>query len=157
MFDLIDHYFWLLALAGTLFQYRSMRKRMVEAHRGAPGKAQAATRYMRRYVIGMSLLWAVMGCGQVTGSTPMVWYYFRPQDGNPFVLAWLGLALAEALLFAFWVFLADGARKIVELKLAVSGRAPVSPFMVKVYAALAPFGVLLWIFMAISMNAPLPK
>jgi len=161
MFGYMGRYFWVFCLVASGFQYRSARRRLLSAHQKFPGKARAALAYLRWYTVGSTLPWVVMGCGEISGSTPTVWYYFRPQDGNPYVLAWIGLWLFASLLFTCWVFLANGARKIMDLNLTqIFGskeRSSTSTFKIKLFAALGPLFVLLWIFMAVSMNAPLPK
>jgi hypothetical protein len=102
-----------------------------------------------------------MGVGQVSGATPNVWYYFRPQDGNLFVLAWLAVAFLLSVTYAWWVVFAGGAQRVRELNLmAALGQQrskPPSERTIKVFAV----GTLLvfpgWLYLVVSMNAPLPK
>ena len=105
---------------------------------------------------------------QVGGNQPnvvpqhaTVWYYFRPQDGNPFVIAWLGIIFLLSCVFAWWVFLAGGARKVSELNLmAMLGHRttkPMSENMVKFFAVLGVAIFPVWVYLAVSMNAPLPR
>jgi hypothetical protein len=83
-----------------------------------------------------------MGAGQITGATPTVWHYFRPQDGSAYVLVWLGTVFVLSCVFAWWVFLASGARKVVELNLMAAlgqhGSKPPPENMVKLFAARSP-------------------
>ncbi len=161
VFGYIDQYFWVLCLALAGYQYLGARRRVLSTLQRIPGKSRAALAYLRWYIWGTAFPWVVMGCRQLSGSTPTIWYYFRPQDGNPYVLAWVAVLLLTARLFACWVFLADGARKIVDLKLirifGSRGNPSASTFRIKFFAALGPLFVLLWIFVAASMDAPLPK
>jgi hypothetical protein len=101
-----------------------------------------------------------MGFGQVLGGVPSVWYYFRPQDGNPYVLAFVGTILLLSIAFAYWVLVADGARKVIEFQLAdlMGWRGiKLTEGRVKLFAAAGPFFVLLWVYLAASMDAPIPK
>jgi hypothetical protein len=102
-----------------------------------------------------------MGVGQLTGSTPTVWHYFRPQDGNPFVLAFFAAAFAYSCVFAGWVFLAGGAQKTVEFNLMAAfgrhGGKPPSEIKVQVFAALGLLVLPIWVYMLMWMNYPLPK
>ena len=102
-----------------------------------------------------------MGLGQLTGFTPTVWYYFRPQDENPFVLAWLVLIFLMAVIFSFWVLFRGGAEDIRKYNLlsavGMRSKSPPSIWAVKLYAAAAPFFVIIWIFLTISMDTKVPR
>lgn len=156
-FELFGHFFWAICLATQALQYLFASRRLARAHAGQPGKAHAAAVYLRRGAIGMAVPWLIMGCGELGGGSSGVWAYFRPQDGNPFVLAWLASLMALSLIFCLWVFLADGARKIVELKLSLNGRPQTSPGKIRFFAAAGPFWILLWILLVVRMGVPLPK
>jgi hypothetical protein len=157
-FRLISEYFWLVALGFAAFNYwkadRDTSKTL------SPGKVSEAKIYLRNFALASALPWVIMGAGQVTGVAPTVWHYFRPQDGNVFVLGWLASVFALSCLFAWWVFLAGGARKTVEFNLVAvlgqHGTKPPSEKMIKFFAALGVFMFPIWVYMTVSMNAPLP-
>jgi len=159
-FRLLSTYFWLIALAFGAFNYFRADQNVASAALSADQEAEARI-YLRRFAIAGALPWVIMGIGQFTGSVPSIWHYFRPQDQNPFVIAWLAVMFLQACLFAWWVLLAGGARKILEYNLmSVLGQSktkPMSEFGIKLLAALGPLFVLVWVFMASSMNAPLPQ
>src|SRR5262249_5301010 len=96
----------------------------------------------------------------LTGGTPTIWHYFRPQDRNPFVLAWLASGFVLSCVFAYWVLLSDGAKKVTEFNLmsalGQSNTKPPSEKTVKIFAAL---GVLIFpvgVSTAAPRNVPLP-
>lgn len=160
-FELISRNFWALCLVISGFQILRARRRAFSVHWESNAKAHAALAYLRWYMVALVLPWVVMGCGVISGSTPTVWYYFRPQDGNPYVLAWIGVIILISFLYSAWIFLANGARKIVDLKLMqiIGGKdgALSSASRIKFFAALGPPFTVLWVFMATAMNVPLPK
>src|SRR6266850_4908288 len=154
LFDLVGRHFWLICLAISGYQYYMIG-------RGAASEMQAqgsdrdaeATRY-KRLVIGASTLpWLVMGVGQLTGSTSSVWEYFRPQDMNPFVLAFVGSVFLLSIALLYWVFFMEGSTKAVELKLMQAhgpfGSKPLPERQVKLFAAVGPIFVILWIVMCV--------
>ena len=61
-----------------------------------------------------NLPWAVMGVGCVSGAVGSVFDYFRPRDGNPYVLAFFGIVILEWLLLANWLLVKGGAQKLVD-------------------------------------------
>jgi hypothetical protein len=157
-FLLISEYFWLVALGFAAFNYWKADRDT--SRRTSPGKVSEARGYLRKFALAIALPWVIMGAGQVGGATPTVWHYFRPQDGNVYVFGWLASVFALSCVFAWWVFLAGGAKKVVEFNLfAVLGQhraIPLSESMIKFFAALGVFIFPIWVYMAVSMNAPLP-
>ena len=158
-FRFISEYFWAVALVFSTLNYR-------KATRGAlnsvsPARVAEAQAYLRNFAIAGALPWIIMGAGQLTGTTPTVWYYFRPQDGNVFVLAWLAAIFVLSACFAWWVLLAGGAKKVVEYNLlAAMGQRSVKPpseRMVKFFAVLGVMTFPIWVYWVISMNAVLPR
>ncbi len=157
-FRLISEYFWLVALGSAAFNYWKAARDTSKI--AVPGKASEARTYLRNFALASALPWVIMGAGQVTGATPTVWHYFRPQDGNVFVLGWLASVFVLSCLFAWWVFLAGGAKKVVEFNLvAVLGQQGANPLSEKMIRFLAALGVLMipiWVYMAVAINAPVP-
>jgi len=157
-FRLISEYFWIVALAFAAFNYWKSDRDTTRTV--APDKAREARIYLRNFAFAGALPWLIMGAGQITGATPTVWHYFRPQDRNVFVIGSLATIFALSCYFAWWVFVANGAKKIVEFNLVAAlgqhGAKPPSEGMVKVFAALGVLIFPIWVYMAVSMNAPLP-
>jgi hypothetical protein len=55
-----------------------------------------------------------MGIGCTVGKVPSVWYYFRPRDGNPYVLAWFGSVVALWIMGTVWLFFRNGAETLAK-------------------------------------------
>jgi hypothetical protein len=160
-FDLIGHWFWLLCLGFGWINFRRADAQARERFAGDPPRAAQAERLMRLFALFNALPWLVMGVGVLVGGVPGVWSYFRPQDGNPYVWAWFASALLMSIVFAVWVFAFDGAATMSDLGLGTlfggrGGRTQMSPATIKLTAAFGPLFIVLWIWLASSMNVPLP-
>lgn len=159
LFRIISKYFWVIALAFAAINYWKADR---DASRTlGPAKASEARTYLRTFAIVGALPWVIMGVGQLSGETPTVWHYFRPQDRSPFVLAWLAAVFVISCLFAWWVFVKGGVKKVVEFNLMAAlgqhGAKSPSENMVKLFAALGVLVFPIWVFVAVSMNTPLPR
>jgi hypothetical protein len=100
-----------------------------------------------------------MGSGVLLGSTPSIWHYFRPQDGNPFVLAFIGSIFILSVISAGWVMFGDGVSKIVEFQLPPYSRTTAgnNPTIMKVLLAIGPLFIALWVFGVIQMDLPIQE
>src|SRR5690349_2572824 len=116
-FHLLSQYFWVVCLAMSAFNYFAARRQAAASSAFNVSQNEEAARYFRWFSLAAAAPWIVMGLGQLSGFTPTVWYYFRPQDLNPFVIAWLACIFLLALIYAVWVLLLGGARKVHELQL----------------------------------------
>jgi hypothetical protein len=161
-FGLITEYFWLIALGIGAFNYRMARGPVVSSESSGPlGEAGEREIYLKRFALVGNLPWLVMGLGKILGYTATIWYYFRPQDGNPFVIAWLAVVLIVTCTYAWWVLFAGGAQKVRDLNLmTVLGQRRSrtrSLFSIKLFAALGPLFFMVWLYLVVSMNVSLPK
>jgi hypothetical protein len=159
LFQFVGQYFWLLALAAIGYEHVAARRSLAAREDLDADAAAELNEYLRNFTLVTSIPWLIMGAGQIVGSTPSVWYYFRPQDRNPFVLAWHGSIFLESVLYAYWVLLAGGAKKSGELFKVLGYRQTVqiSEFWMKVLAAIVPFldiGCVYWVALA---NVPVPR
>ena len=160
-FDLIGHWFWLACLLIGLFNYRRASAQASVKFAADPARAAAAERLLRVFTAFNALPWLVMGAGVLFGGVPDIWNYFRPQDGNPFVLAWLATIFLMSVAFAVWVLAFDGAAKMVAYDVTAlfggRSRSPKSPRTIQLMAAIGPFFIVFWIWMVMTMDAPLPR
>jgi hypothetical protein len=102
-----------------------------------------------------------MGFGQTVGGVPNVSHYFRPHDLNPYVLAFVGSIFLISVSFAYWVFFLGGAKKAMQFRLleavGLRGNVELTEGRVKLFAALGPPFVILWVLLAVWMNVPIPR
>jgi hypothetical protein len=61
----------------------------------------------------MTLPWVIMGVGITTGGVPGIFEYFRPAEGNPYVIAFYGALFLIWVLGTYWVFFRQGAELLV--------------------------------------------
>ena len=161
VFRLLFKYFWVVMLALMTFNYFKTIRALGAKSEGVGRLSDSSKAYVARFAIAASLPWVVMGAGQVLGSTPSVWYYFRPQDGNPFVLAWFALIFSLWCIYAWWIFFAEGAAKVREMHLmalfGVPSRTMQSERTIKLFALIGPLMFPILIYTMVSMNAQVPK
>jgi len=98
-----------------------------------------------------------MGVGHLSGANLSVWDYFRPQNGNPWVIGWFASMFLLAIIFGVWVLFKGGAKDICEYRL-INGfnyfgrETPLSENMVKLFAAVMPFWILLFFFVVTRLG-----
>lgn len=160
LFQYLSRYFWAVCLAISLFNYVAAERRLNSTAANDAERAEVARRYLRWFAAAGAVPWLVMGWGQVIGHVPSVWYYFRPQDRNPYVIAWHGSIFLLSVLYAVWVFFADGARKTREYEIfaaiGMRSRKPMPEGVIKLLAAFGPVFVLVSVYSAASMDARIP-
>ena len=161
LFNALGRYFWLICLAMSAYQYYAAGCRIdTEDDLSEPVRIER-NRYMQVFIGASALPWVVMGIGQMTGSTSSVWDYFRPQDMNPFVLAFVGSVFALSVAMVYWVFFMQGAQKVAELKLMQSygffRTSTLTERQVKLFAAFGPVFVIAWVAMCVLIDAPIHR
>ena len=86
-FATFSRYFWVICLGFSYFNYAKLLRQLDRSKGTGLSDRSEHRRYLQVFSAAGALPWTVMGLGQITGFTPTVWYYFRPQDKNPVVLA----------------------------------------------------------------------
>jgi hypothetical protein len=120
-----------------------------------PELAEGYTALIRGWLFWGSLPWLVMAFGLETGRVPTIWHYFRPRDGNPYVLALFGCVVALWLLGFFWIFLRDGAEMLARHARILRG-VLLSPAQVKLMFLLCVGGGIAALIFLWVADAPLP-
>ena len=135
MLDIWGRYFWLIALAVSLVNavWVWMRSRAEVAR--DPDLGAGYAKLVIGYLTVANLPWFVMGYGIVIGGVPSLWYYFRPQDGDPYVLMWFASILVLWALGTAWVYAWGGAEMLA--------RHPAT-FNFRAYASSARFIKAIW-------------
>ena len=159
LFQLTSEYFWLLMLVYLAIRCMQAKNRL-SARKSDPrvesGEAQGL---LSRFAIAAAVPWLLMGLGHLSGETPSVWYYFRPQDGNAFVLAWFTTCFLLSAAYAWWVMSANGASKVRDFNLGalVGLRSSVkSERGIKFFALSGPVLFLITVALVVSWNIKLP-
>ena len=169
LFHILGRYFWLLCLAIGAYQYVVGLRSLSSKDQNDPRASAEAIALRRWFAIFSELPWLVMGAGILIGDVPNIWYYFRPQDRNPFVLAWFASVFLLAFYFAYWVFFRRGAQKVVllqpfewnwyrtSLRGTTRGTIALTEGRVKFFAAIGPFWIAAWTYFISLGDVPLPK
>jgi hypothetical protein len=161
LFESIGRYFWVLCLGITAINYVIGTRTQPHESRHSDALNDEASSLRLRLALGLALPWATMGVGILIGGVPNVWYFFRPQDGNPFVLGWFACLFLIALSFSYWVFIRGGAETIIRLRLyTVLGRAGSSQWTagrIKFFAAFGPCWLAFCMYVMSRMNVPVPR
>jgi hypothetical protein len=112
MFNFISEYFWVVAIITTVINALIFRKRSRKYIQNNPKLEEGYSILFRGYLFWLNIPWLVMGIGYTAGGVPSVWHYFRPKDGNPFVLAWFGSVFVLWILGTIWLFFKGGAEML---------------------------------------------
>jgi hypothetical protein len=99
-------YFWALAIVITCINAVIMGFYMKQ------GSAKERLKMMLGSAFWLNVPWIVMGIGSTIGKVPTFFHFFRPRDGNPFVLAWWASVAVVYLIGSYWIFIGRGAEKL---------------------------------------------
>ena len=100
----------------------------------------------------------ILGIGTLIGSVHTIFEVFRPRDGNPFVLAFLGSAVLMWLLGTYWIFLRGGAEMLIKHPgVIITTKSSVKrPWMVKLLFLLCVAGGVVALILMWTIDFPLP-
>lgn len=116
--QLVRH-FWAAAILVTGINAVTLKYWAKKHINENPELAAGYDKMIRGYFFWLNLPWFVMGIGSTIGGVPTVFHFFRPRDGNFFVLAvWLTVFI-EWILSFYWIFFLKGAEKLAEYRMVV--------------------------------------
>src|SRR5688572_11682314 len=98
------HHAWLMFVAVTIANALILKYRSRRYIRERPELAEGYNRLFRGVLFWGNLPWILMAIGIEFGGVPSFFSYFRPRDGNPFVMAWFAVVIALWLLGFYWLF-----------------------------------------------------
>jgi uncharacterized membrane protein len=145
---------WILFIAVTVANALALKfraRRHIEAN---PELAEGYRRLFSGVLFWGNLPWLIVGVGIEFGGVPNVFSYFRPRDGNPFVLAWFTAVIALWLLGFYWIFNQRGAEFLIEHPGLLRGE-PKSPTVIKfLYCAAVGAGMIALVEMFLGTFSP---
>lgn len=112
-FDVIGRWIWLIFILVNLLNtgfFRIKMRRLVQEH----PEREPGYRILARSPLLLNIPFLVMGVGFLVGKVPTILHFFRPQDANPYVLAFYGSVFLLWLFIAHWIFCRGGADMIVK-------------------------------------------
>jgi len=155
-------FFWLIAIVVTGINFLIFKKRSQKHILENPELAKGYASLFRGYLFWLNIPWVIMGLGCTIGGIPSVWHFFRPRDGNPYVLAWFGCVFALWIIGTFWLFFRKGAETLarypgaVEIYYGWKRKEITNPMWIKIIWLLALaggiFGVVMMWFMEIPIS-----
>lgn len=114
---------------------------------------------IRKVILGFvfwgNIPWTVMGIGSTIGKVPTLWHYFRPQDSNPYVLAWFASGLLIWILGFYWVFYRGGA-ELLSRNFWFLNRALSNTTSVKALYVLGAVTMIFGIVLMVILDLPIP-
>jgi hypothetical protein len=134
----IEHHGWMVFLVVTCLNALMLKLHSRRYIRQRPELADGYTRLIRGVLFWGNLPWLVMGVGIELGGLPGMFSYFHPRDGNPFVLAFFVVVIAEWILSFWWLFFARGAEFLAEHPGVFGGLR--SPIIIRLYCSLCIAG-----------------
>lgn len=132
-------HFWLAFIAANVLNALILKARSRKYILQKPELAAGYQQLFNGFLLWGNVPWVVMGIGILFGGVHNVFSYFRPRDGNPFVLAWFGVIGALCLLGFHWLFARRGAEFLVEHPGLLRG-IPQSPAMIRLFYCLMVAG-----------------
>ena len=152
MEDLLSSYFWAFALVIGVVNFFIVRQRAVREMAKKPELREGYEKLLRGYAVATNLPWVVMGLGMLLGGVPSIWSFFRPRDGNPFVLAWYVTVIAVNTIVSLWVLLQGGADFLVAHPGIVRGQSSAA---IKLQFGLGLVGMAVFVGMLWFSNLPI--
>ncbi len=157
IFEITSKYFWVEVIVMTCIGASILKFRSKKYISENPSLSAGYELLFKGYLFWMNIPWIVMGVGCTLGGVPSVWYYFRPKDGNPYVLAFFGsLVVIHWIIGTIWLFFKGGAEMLVKYPGALRGEIK-DPKMVKAIWLLCLAGSVVGVTMMWMTNVPIPN
>jgi hypothetical protein len=155
LFNLVNRYFWLVAIAVAGLNAAILWQRSQRHIRENPALAPGYATLLRGYWICSTLPWVVMGIGIVLGGIPEIVYFLHPRTTNPYVLAWWGTYWLVVGFITHWMLFRGGAEMMIAHPGFVRARS-ITPKGLKLYWLLALAGSVVFTVVMFSQTPPLP-
>ncbi len=113
-FHAVSRFIWLIFIGISFMNALAIRRRASVRIEKEPMLAKGYESLLLRYLIVTNLPWVAMGFACTIGGVPSVWSFFRPRDGNPYVLAWFALVLVLWVYDIYWILFDGGAAALAK-------------------------------------------
>ncbi|MCK4994332.1 MAG: hypothetical protein KAS13_04705 [Candidatus Omnitrophica bacterium] len=130
-FTLIAQNFWVIAILFTSINFLIFKDKAKGYIKQNPELSNDYEKLFQHYFFWFNIPWIIMGIGIVTGGVSNIAHYFRPQDGNPFVLLWYISIFSLWVVGTYWLVFKGGAEMIIKCPGALKGNLR-SPLLIKV-------------------------
>ena len=130
---------WILFILVTVFNAFYLKARSKKFIDKQPDLQEGYDQLFKGYLIYLNIPWIVMGIGILFGGVPSVYSFFRPRDGNIFVLAFHATVVILWMLSIWWFYFNGGAEFLIKYS-GVFNRDIQSPMLLKTYFGLSLLG-----------------
>jgi len=127
---------WMLFVLVTVINAFSLKMRSRKIVTQRPSLRKGYDQLFYGYLVFMNIPWLVMGIGVVFGGVHGIGSFFRPRDGNLFVLAFHLTILIFLILSSLWICFKGGAEFLVKYP-GVFNQNIESPWLIKAYFGLS--------------------
>jgi hypothetical protein len=155
LFIFLAKWFWIICIAVTFLNAGIFWLRARQHIQTRPELEDGYRTLIIGFVTWGNFPWIVMGIGCVLGGVPSVFHFFRPRDGNSFVLAFFGSVFLIWILGTYWILFRGGAQMLVTHK-GLFNVDFKTPRAVVLYWFLSLAGGIVAVFMMLSRDIPLP-
>ena len=152
--ELLLRHFWIAFIAVTCINiiiWRFRGRRYIEAN---PELEDGYARLTRGALLWGNAPWIVMGFGCTFGDVPSVFHYFRPRDGNPYVLAFFASVIVLWIAGFRWLFFRNGAEELIKHPGLFNWNIT-SPTFIKLIYTLCVFSGVIALVMMFVIDVPL--
>lgn len=156
LFGLLSKYFWIMFIVVTFANAIIIKIRAKKNIERDPSLKLGYDTIFKGMITWGNIPWIVMGTGILTGNVPTIWHFFRPQDGNPFVIIFFISIFTIWLLGTYWLFVKNGAEMLVKHP-GIFRSDFSSHNMVKFFWLLSLAGGIAGVIMMFTMNMPMPN
>ena len=129
-FTLISENFWVIAILVTCINFLVVKDKSKDYIKQNPDISSDYEKLFQHYFFWFNLPWIIMGIGIITRAVPDIFGYFRPQDGNPFVLTWYISIFSLWAVGTYWLLFKGGAEMLVQSPGVLKGKVT-SPLLLK--------------------------
>ena len=130
---------WVLFILVTVFNAFYLKNRSKKVVVKQPDLQEGYDQLFKGYLIYLNIPWLVMGIGVLLGGVPSAFSFFKPRDGNIFVLAFHASIVILWILSIWWLYFKGGAEFLVKYP-GVFNQDIQSPILLKIYFGLALAG-----------------
>jgi len=155
MFHFLAKWFWAGSIVTVFFNAGFIQARARPHIIAHPELREGYRTITKGFVFWGSVPWVVMGVGCVFGKVPSVFNFFRPRDGNPFVLAFFASVFLVWALGTHWIVFRGGAETLVKYP-GVLNMNLKSSRTVMIYWFTCLAGGVIWFILMFSRDMPAP-
>jgi len=154
-FFVISKWFWAICITVTFANAAIFRARAKKHIQQNPEMEEGYQKIIKGFVTWGNIPWIVMGIGCVMGGVPSVFHFFRPRDGNPYVLAFFASVFLIWIMGTYWLLFQGGAKMLVKHPGLLNVDCK-SPTMLKIFWFLCLAGGVFAVIMMFTQDIPVP-